>query len=133
MLPSRPQKKRIWGNIFQKLLTNRTNTPDKHHLQLNYTTNMEQQKIMEFIEEHDIKIEEIKIEQDYAFYNWVNSLELNSQVQDNKNWSTEMQPLIIEPRVDLREDKEVCTCKKNVPVTRGMAQKHKKYCYFLYK
>ena len=94
---------------------------------------MEQQKIMEFIEEHDIKIEEIKIEQDYAFYNWVNSLELNSQVQDNKNWSTEMQPLIIEARVDLREDKEVCTCKKNVPVTRGMAQKHKKYCYLLYK
>ena len=126
MLPSRPQKKRIWGNIFQKLLTNRTNTPDKHHLQLNYTTNMEQQKIMEFIAEHDIKIEEIKIEHDYAFYNWVNSLELNSQVQ-------EMQPLIIEARVDLREDKEVCTCKKNVPFTRGMAQKHKKYCYFLYK
>ena len=87
---------------------------------------MEQQKIMEFIAEHDIKIEEIKIEHDYAFYNWVNSLELNSQVQ-------EMQPLIIEARVDLREDKEVCTCKKNVPFTRGMAQKHKKYCYFLYK
>ena len=126
MLPSRPQKKRIWGNIFQKLLTNRTNTPDKHHLQLNYTTNMEQQKIMEFIAEHDIKIEEIKIEHDYAFYNWVNSLELNSQVQ-------EMQPIIIEARVNLREDKEVCKCKKNVPFTRGMAQKHKKYCYFLYK
>ena len=126
MLPSRPQKKRIWGNIFQKLLTNRTNTPDKHHLQVNYTTNMEQQKIMEFIAEHDIKIEEIKIEHDYAFYNWVNSLELNSQVQ-------EMQPIIIEARVNLREDKEVCKCKKNVPFTRGMAQKHKKYCYFLYK
>ena len=94
---------------------------------------MEQQKIMEFIAEHKIKIEEIKIEQDWAHYNWVDSLELNSQVQDNKNWSTEMQPLIIEARVDLREDKEVCTCKKNVPFTRGMAQKHKKYCYFLYK
>ena len=86
---------------------------------------MEQQ----FIEEHDIKIEEIKIEQDYAFYNWENSLEL----QDNKNWSIEMQPIIIEARVDLREDKEVCTCKKNVPFTRGMAEKYKKYCYFLYK
>ena len=129
MLPSRPQKKRIWGNIFQKLLTNRTNTPDKHHLQLNYTTNMEQQKIMEFIEEHDIKIEEIKIEQDYAFYNWVNPLEL----QDNKNWSTQMQPIIIEARVNLTPDKEVCKCKKDVSFTRGMAEKHKKYCYILYK
>ena len=90
---------------------------------------MEQQKIMEFIEEHDIKIEEIKIEQDYAFYNWVNPLEL----QDNKNWSTEMQPIIIEARVNLTPDKEVCKCKKDVPFTRGMAEKHKKYCYFLYK
>ena len=139
MLPSRPQKKRIWGNIFQKVLTNRTNTPDKQHLQLYYTTNMEQQKIMEFIAEHDIKIEEIKVEQDWAYYNWVDSLELNSQVQDYKIWSPEMQQIneplmkIIVPRVDLRKDKEVCTCNKNVPVTRGRAQKHKKYCYVLYK
>ena len=90
---------------------------------------------MEFIAEHDIKIEEIKVEQDWAHYNWVDSLELNSQVQDYKNWSPEMQPLmkIIEPRVDLRKDKEVCTCNKNVPVTHGRAQKHKKYCYVLYR
>ena len=94
---------------------------------------------MEFIAEHDIKIEEIKVEQDWAYYNWVDSLELNSQVQDYKIWSPEMQQIneplmkIIVPRVDLRKDKEVCTCKKNVPFTRGMAQKHKKYCYLLYK
>ena len=100
---------------------------------------MEQQKIMEFIAEHDIKIEEIKVEQDWAHYNWVDSLELNSQVQDYKIWSPEMQQIneplmkIIVPRVDLRKDKEVCTCIKNVPVTRGRAQKHKKYCYVLYK
>ena len=139
MLPSRPQKKRIWGNIFQKVLTIRTNTQDKHRLQLYYTPNMEQQKIMEFIAEHDIKIEEIKVEQDWAYYNWVDSLELNSQVQDYKIWSPEMQQIneplmkIIVPTVELRKDKEVCTCNKNVPVTRGRAQKHKKYCYVLYK
>ena len=45
---------------------------------------------MEFIAEHDIKIEEIKLEQDWAHYNWVDSLELNSQVQDYKIWSPEM-------------------------------------------
>ena len=125
--------------MFQKLLTIRTNTQDRHRLQLYYTPNMEQQKIMEFIAEHDIKIEEIKVEQDWAFYNWVDSLELNSQVQDYKIWSPEMQQIneplmkIIVPRVDLRKDKEVCSCNKNVPFTRGKAQKHNKYCYVLYK
>ena len=94
---------------------------------------------MEFISQHDIKIEEIKVEQDWSYYNWVDSLELNSQVQDYKTWSPEMQQIneplmkIIVPTVDLRKDKEVCTCNKNVPVTRGRAQKHKKYCYALYK
>ena len=86
---------------------------------------MEQQ----FIEEHDIKIEEIKVEQEYAFYNWVNDLEL----QDNKNWSTQFQPIMIEARVNLTPVEEVCKCKKDVPFTRGMAAKHKKYCYLLYK
>ena len=86
---------------------------------------MEQQ----FIEEHDIKIENIKIEQDYAFYEWVNRLEL----QDNKNWSTQFQPIMIEARVNLTPVEKVCKCKKDVPVTRGMAAKHKKYCYLLYK
>ena len=86
---------------------------------------MEQQ----FIEEHDIKIENIKIEQEYAFYEWVNRLEL----QDNKNWSTQFQPIMIEARVNLTPVEKVCKCKKDVPVTRGMAAKHKKYCYLLYK
>ena len=95
-----------------------------------------EQQIME-ISQHDIKIEEIKVEQDWSYYNWVESLELNSQLQDYKTWSPEMQqtnePLmkIIVPRVDLRKDKEVCTCNKNVPVTRGKIQKHQKSCYVL--
>ena len=86
---------------------------------------MEQQ----FIEEHDIKIENIKIEQDYAFYEWVDRLEL----QDNKNWSTQFQPIMIEARVNLTPVEKVCKCKKDVPFTRGMAEKQKKYCYILYK
>ena len=69
---------------------------------------MEQQ----FIEEHDIKIEEIKVEQEYAFYNWVNDLEL----QDNKNWSTQFQPIMIEARVNLTPVEKVCKCKKDVPL-----------------
>ena len=85
----------------------------------------------QFIEEHEIKIEieEIKVEeQEYACYNWVNDLEL----QDNKNWSTRFQPIVIEARVNLTPVEKVCKCKKDVPVTRGMASKHKKYCYLLY-
>ena len=97
-----------------------------------------EQQIME-ISQHDIKIEEIKVEQDWSYYNWVESLELNSQLQDYKTWSPEMQQMneplmkIIVPKVDLRKDKEVCTCNKNVPDTRGKAQKHTKYCYVLYE
>ena len=49
-----------------------------------------EQQIME-ISQHDIKIEEIKVEQDWSYYNWVESLELNSQLQDYKTWSPEMQ------------------------------------------
>ena len=78
---------------------------------------MEQQ----FIEEHDIKIENIKIEQEYTFYEWVNPLELQ-----------QFQPIMIEARVNLTPVEKVCKCKKDVPVTRGMASKHKKYCYLLY-
>ena len=99
-----------------------------------------EQQIMEFISQHDIKIEEIKVEQDWSYYNWVESLELNSQLQDYKTWSPEMQQMneplmkIIVPKVDLRKDKEVCTCNKNeLPFTRGKAQKHKKFCYVLFK
>ena len=81
----------------------------------------------QLIEEHEIKIEieEIKVED---CYNWVNDLEL----QDNKNWSTQFQPIMIEARVNLTPVEKVCKCKKDVPVTRGMAAKHKKYCYLLY-
>ena len=86
---------------------------------------MEQQ----FIEEHEIKIEEIKVEeQEYACYNWVNDLEL----LDNKNWYKEFQTIWIEAKVNLKPVEKVCKCKKDVPVTRGMASKHKKYCYLLY-
>ena len=81
----------------------------------------------QFIEEHEIKIEieEIKVEE---IYNWVNDLEL----LDNKNWYKESQPIWIDAKVNLKPVQKVCKCKKDVPVTRGMASKHKKYCYLLY-
>ena len=81
----------------------------------------------QFIEEHEIKIEieEIKVEE---IYNWVNDLEL----LDNKNWYKEFQPIWIDAKVNLKPVQKVCKCKKDVPVTRGMASKHKKYCYLLY-
>ena len=83
----------------------------------------------QLIEENDIKIEitEIKVEE---CYNWANDLVL----LDNKNWYEEFQPnWWIEAKVNLKPVEHVCKCKKNVPVTRGMASKHKKYCYLLYK
>ena len=81
----------------------------------------------QFIEEHEIKIEieEIKVEE---CYNWVNDLVL----LDNKNWYKEFQTIWIEAKVNLKPVEKVCKCKKDVPVTRGMASKHKKYCYLLY-
>ena len=46
-----------------------------------------EQQIME-ISEHDIKIEDIKVEDDWSF-EWVPALELKSQLQDYKPWSPE--------------------------------------------
>ena len=82
----------------------------------------------QLIEENDIKIEEIKVEE---CCNWANDLVL----VDTKNWyEEEFQPnWWIEAKVNLKPVEHVCKCKKNVPVTRGMASKHKKYCYLLYK
>ena len=83
----------------------------------------------QLIEEHEIKIEiaEIKVEE---CYNWANDLVL----LDNKNWYEEFQPnWWIEARVNLKPVENVCKCKKNMVITRGMASKHKKYCYLLYK
>ena len=82
----------------------------------------------QLIEEHEIKIEieEIKVEE---CYNWVNDLVL----LDNKNWYEEFQPnWWIEAKVNLKPVENVCKCKKNMVITRGMASKHKKYCYLLY-
>ena len=82
----------------------------------------------QLIEEHEIKIEiaEIKVEE---CYNWANDLVL----LDNKNWYEEFQPnWWIEARVNLKPVENVCKCKKNMVITRGMASKHKKYCYLLY-
>ena len=98
-----------------------------------------EQQIME-ISEHDIKIEDIKVEDDWSYFEWVASLELNSQLPDYKPWSPERQQMnepimkIIVPKVELRQAYEVCKCKKNeLPFTRGKAQKHKKFCYVLFK
>ena len=97
-----------------------------------------EQQIME-ISEHDIKIEDIKVEDDWSF-EWVAALELKSQLPDYKPWSPERQQMnepimkIIVPKVELRQAYEVCKCKKNeLPFTRGKAQKHKKFCYVLFK
>ena len=96
----------------------------KHYLEVNHTKTMAQQ----LIEEHEIKIEiaEIKVEE---CYNWANDLVL----ADNKNWYEEFEPVRwIEAKVNLKPVENVCKCKKNMVITRGMASKHKKYCYLLY-
>ena len=101
---------------------------------------MEQQiKEINIISEPDIKIEDIKIEDDWSF-EWVADLELKSQLQDYKPCSPERKPMnepimkIIVPKVKLRQAYEVCNCKKNkLPFTRAKAQKHKKFCYVLFK
>ena len=83
----------------------------------------------QLIEENDIKIEiaEIKVEE---CCNWAN----DSVLLDNKNWYEDFQPnWWIEAKVNLKPVEHVCKCKKKVPFTRGMASKHKKYCYLLYK
>ena len=81
----------------------------------------------QLIEENDIKIEieEIIVEE---CCNWA-----NDSVLLDKNWYRDFQPnWWIEAKVNLKPVEHVCKCKKNVPVTRGMASKHKKYCYLLY-
>ena len=80
----------------------------------------------QLIEEHDIKIAKIKVEE---CYNWANDLVL----LDNKNWYEEFEPnRWIEAKVNLKPVENVCKCKKNMVITRGMASKHKKFCYLLY-
>ena len=82
----------------------------------------------QLIEEQEIKIEiaEIKVEE---CYNWANDLVL----LDNKNWYEEFQPnWWIEAKVNLKPVENVCKCKKNTVITRGMVSKHKKFCYLLY-
>ena len=82
----------------------------------------------QLIEEQEIKIEiaEIKVEE---CYNWANDLVL----PDNKNWYEEFEPnWWIEAKVNLKPVENVCKCKKNMVITRGMASKHKKFCYLLY-
>ena len=106
---------------------------------------MEQQiKEMNIISEPYIKIEDIKIEDDWSF-EWVPNLELNHQnlmpqLQDYKSCSAERNPMnepireIIVPTVKLRQACDVCNCQKNkLPFTRSKAKKHKKFCYVLYK
>ena len=82
----------------------------------------------QLIEEQEIKIEiaEIKVEE---CYNWANDLVL----LDNKNWYEEFEPnWWIEAKVNLKPVGNVCKCKKNMVITRGMVSKHEKFCYLLY-
>ena len=84
--------------------------------------------VHQLIEEQDIKIEiaQIKVEE---CYNWANDLVL----ANNKNCYEEFEPVRwIEAKVNLKPVENVCKCKKNMVITRGMASKHKKYCYLLY-
>ena len=97
-----------------------------------------EQQIMK-ISEHDIKIEDIKVEDDWSYFEWVAALELKSQLQDYKPCSAERNPMnepimkIIVPTVKLRQAYDVCNCQKNnLPFTRSKAKKHKKICYVLY-
>ena len=97
---------------------------------------MEQQiKEMNIISEPDIKIEDIKIEDDWSF-EWVADLELKSQLQDYKPCSAQRNPMneplreIPVPTVELRLAYVVCSCQKNNSIfTRSKARKHKKMCY----
>ena len=82
----------------------------------------------QLIEEHEIKIEiaEIKVEE---CYNWADDLVLTYF----KNCYEEYEPVRwIEPKVHLKPAENVCKCNKNTVITRGMASKHKKFCYLLY-
>ena len=104
---------------------------------------MEQQiKEMNIISEPDIKIEDIKIEDDWSF-EWVADLELNHQnlmpqLQDYKPCSAERNPMnepimkIIVPTVKLRQAYEVCNCKKNkLPFTRAKAKNRRNFVMYL--
>ena len=80
------------------------------------------------IEEQDIniKIAKIKVEE---CYNWVDDLVLGYF----KNCYEEYEPVRwIEAKVNLKPVENVCKCKKNMVITRGMASKHEKFCYLLY-